>query len=196
MDTMAHVLMYPQKPLATTRAMDYLRFRDLPSGVNCVVAIACYSGYNQEDSLIMGQSAIDRGLFRSFFFRSFTEVAKNHIPGNYNPLRPENFARPTPQQCVGLRHGTYDNLDDYGLIEPGERVSNDDVLIGKTIPISTTQPDGTVAAQSRKDKSVAMRSNEQGVVDQVLLSTDREGFKFTKIRIRNIRVPQVGDKFS
>lgn len=196
MDTMAHVLMYPQKPLATTRAMDHLRFRELPSGVNCVVAIACYSGYNQEDSLIVCQSAIDRGLFRSFFFRAFTEVAKNHVPGNYNPLRSENFERPNRAEVIGLRHGTYDKLDDDGLIQPGERVSNDDVLIGKTIPISTTQPDGTIAAQSRKDKSVAMRSNEQGVVDQVMLSTDLDGFKFTKIRIRNIRVPQVGDKFS
>lgn len=71
LDTLAYVLYYPQKPLVTTRAMEYMHFRELPAGINAIVAIACYTGYNQEDSVIMNQSAIDRGFHRSIFFRSY-----------------------------------------------------------------------------------------------------------------------------
>merc|ERR1719316_2479818 len=76
MDTMANVLYYPQKPLATTRSMEFLKFRELPAGINATVAIACYSGYNQEDSVIMNQSSIDRGFFRSVFYRSYRDEEK------------------------------------------------------------------------------------------------------------------------
>jgi DNA-directed RNA polymerase beta subunit len=75
-DTMAHVLFYPQKPLVTTQPMEHMQFRDLPAGQNAIVAIMCYSGYNQEDSVILNQSAIDRGFFRSLFFRSYFEKAE------------------------------------------------------------------------------------------------------------------------
>lgn len=76
MDTLAHVLHYPEKPLVTTRAMEHLHFRELPSGVNVIVAIMVYTGYNQEDSILMNQSAIDRGLFRSSFFRTLNDQEK------------------------------------------------------------------------------------------------------------------------
>lgn len=76
MDTLAHVLHYPEKPLVTTRAMEHLHFRELPSGFNVIVGIMVYTGYNQEDSLIMNQSAVDRGLFRSSFFRTLNDQEK------------------------------------------------------------------------------------------------------------------------
>ncbi len=196
MDTMAHVLHYPQKPLATTRAMEYMNFKDLPSGTNCIVAIACYTGYNQEDSLIMNQSSIDRGLFRSSFFRCYTTSAKGRS-GEFNPLEDEYFEVPSHNAgCIRLRHGKYEKLGDDGIAEPGVRVSGDDVLIGKTSKVDIIGPDGTKNSIARKDASTAMRSNESGIVDRVLLSTTEDGMKFCKVRMRNLRIPQVGDKFA
>jgi len=194
MDTMAHTLHYPQKPLATTRAMEHMHFRELPSGVNCIVGIACYTGYNQEDSLIMNQSSIDRGLFRSSFFRTYNGKAKCR-PGAFDPLLDEAFEKPG-MNVNDKKRGSYEKLDTDGLAEPGVRISNDDVLIGITVPYAAKAPDGLRSTMARKDNSTAMRSNESGIVDRVMLSTDIDGNKFSKVRIRNVRIPQIGDKFA
>eukprot|EP00605_Chrysophyceae_sp_TOSAG23-4_P000632 GSChrysophyteH1.ASY1.ANO1.713.1 assembled CDS len=169
LDTMAHVLHYPQKPLAATRAMEYLHFRDLPSGVNCIIAIMCYTGYNQEDSLIMNASAIDRGLFRSSFYRTYSESTA------------ERFELPSRSSCIGMKHGSYEKINKDGLCNPGTRVSGDDVLIGKTTPYTITGPDGM---------------HSSGIVDTVMITTNKDGHMYSKTRIRNLRIPQIGDKFA
>lgn len=193
MDTLANMLYYPQKPLVTTRSMEYLHFRELPAGQNAIVAIACYSGYNQEDSVIMSQSAIDRGLFRSIFYRTY--VDQEHKVGT---LQTETFARPTRESTLRLRHGTYDKLDDDGLVAPGVRVAGDDIIIGKIAPLAPESDElgQRSALHTDRDASTPLRSTENGIVDQVLLTTNAEGFKFTKVRIRSKREPQMGDKFA
>ncbi|XAR66461.1 DNA-directed RNA polymerase [Bertholletia excelsa] len=191
MDTLAYVLYYPQKPLVTTRAMEHLHFRQLPSGINAIVAIACYSGYNQEDSVIMNQSSIDRGFFRSLFFRSYRDEEKK-----MGTLVKEDFGRPDRANTMGMRHGSYDKLDDDGLAPPGTRVSGDDVIIGKTTPIAQDNAQGPAAHYTRCDHSTSLRHSENGIVDQVLLTTNAEGLRLVKLRVRSVRIPQIGDKFS
>lgn len=193
MDTMANILYYPQKPLATTRSMEYLKFRELPAGQNAIVAILCYSGYNQEDSMIMNQSSIDRGLFRSLFFRSYMDQERR-----IGMSVVEEFEKPTRADTLRLKHGTYDKLDEDGLIIPGMRVSGEDIIIGKTAPIP---PDNEELGQrtqyhTKRDASTPLRSTESGIVDQVLLTTNQEGFRFVKVRMRTTKVPQIGDKFA
>ncbi|KAG2318498.1 hypothetical protein Bca52824_011711 [Brassica carinata] len=191
MDTLAYVLYYPQKPLVTTRAMEHLHFRQLPAGINAIVAISCYSGYNQEDSVIMNQSSIDRGFFRSLFFRSYRDEEKK-----MGSLIKEDFGRPDRGNTLGMRHGSYEKLDDDGLAPPGTRVSGEDVIIGKTTPISQDEAQGQTSRYTRRDHSISLRHSETGMVDQVLLTTNADGLKFVKVRVRSVRIPQIGDKFS
>lgn len=193
MDTMANILYYPQKPLATTRSMEFLKFRELPAGQNAIVAIACYSGYNQEDSVIMNQSSIDRGLFRSLFFRSYSDQEKK-VGLNYT----EVFEKPFHQSTLRMKQGTYDKLDEDGIVAPGVRVSGEDIIIGKTAPIDPeTQDLGTrTTAHQRRDISTPLRSTENGIVDQVILTVNADNVKYVKVRVRTTKIPQIGDKFA
>ncbi|KAH6582429.1 hypothetical protein BASA61_008538 [Batrachochytrium salamandrivorans] len=193
MDTMTNILFYPQKPLATTRAMEYMHFRDLPAGINAIVAIACYSGYNQEDSLIMNQSSIDRGLFRSLYYRVYMDQEKK-----VGMLSTETLEKPTRDTTLRLKHGTYEKLEDDGLIAPGVRVSGEDIIIGKTVPIAadSTELGQRTSMHTKRDASTPLKSTENGIVDQVLVTTNQDGFKFVKVRVRSIRIPHMGDKFA
>uniref|UniRef100_A0A7S3DCE0 DNA-directed RNA polymerase subunit beta n=2 Tax=Palpitomonas bilix TaxID=652834 RepID=A0A7S3DCE0_9EUKA len=193
MDTLAHVLYYPQKPLVTTKAMQHLHFRQLPSGQNAVVAIMTYTGYNQEDSVIMNQGAIDRGLFRSVFYRTYCEK-EERIP---NSQLTQKFERPG-SDTKGMRDGTYEKLEEDGLVAPGTDIKGKTVLIGKTAPLADAGDSvNTAQAQYQKiDHSILSRSTETGYVDSVMVSTTPENTRFVKVRIRAVRIPQIGDKFS
>jgi DNA-directed RNA polymerase II subunit RPB2 len=193
METMANILYYPQKPLARTMSMEYLKFRELPAGQNAIVAIACYSGYNQEDSVIMNQSSIDRGLFRSLFYRTYQDQEK--MIGHSVV---EQFEKPQRSETLRLKHGTYEKIDEDGIIAPGIRVSGEDIIMGKTAPMA---PDAEELGQRQKqhikrDVSTPLRSTESGVIDQVMLTTTGDGTRFAKVRVRTTKVPQIGDKFA
>lgn len=180
MDSLCNVLCYPQKPLVATRSMEFLRFRELPTGQNAIVAIACYTGYNQEDSIIMNRAAVDRGLFRSFFYRTYSDLETRAKPEEH-----ECFLRPERRVVQRMKNLNYQKLDSDGLILPGTRVSGEDVLIGKVV----ATPEGM------RDASTAMRGTESGVVDRVILTT-KDGYRYARVRVRSARIPQMGDKFA
>ena len=194
MDTLAYILFYPQKPLVTTRTMDYLHFKNLPAGINAMVAIMCYTGYNQEDSIIMNQSSIDRGLFRSAFFRTYQTEEKNTL------RKKETIEIPDKETTSGLRHGLYSKLDSDGIISPSTRVSGDDIIIGKTDLIlrnSDSMEQQSIGLRKlKKDISIPLRSSENGIVDTVMITNNYDGYRMVKVKCRSIRIPQIGDKFA
>jgi len=143
---------------------------------------------NQEDSIIMNQSAIDRGLFRSIFYRTYRDDLEDEGQG---------FEIPGDDVEV-KRRGTYTKLEADGLIAPGTRVTGEDVIIGKVCKTNVAdledqQNTGNVVY---KDKSTVLRASETGVVDAVLVTENGKGHSFVKVRVRSIRIPQIGDKFS
>lgn len=107
--------------------MDFLHFKDLSSGCNSIIAIATYTGYNQEDSIMLNQSAIDRGFFRSVFFRTYDDCQKND----------ELFSVPDFAKTSARKAGDYGKLDIDGLVKPGVLVSGDDIIIGKVAKINS-----------------------------------------------------------
>lgn len=193
-DTLAHVLHSPQRPLVSTKAMKYIKFNELPAGINVIVAIASYGGYNQEDSIIVNQSAIDRGLFRSSFFRTYVDQEKEIV--RVGGLM-EQFEIPNKNETKGIQHGNYGKLAQDGIVEPGSRLVENDVIIGKTTPIAASKQEiNQLKKFKKRDVSTSMRPNEVGVVESVMLTTNSEGYKYTKVKVRSVRVPEIGDKLA
>ena len=187
-DTLGHVLSYPNKPLVQTFIGNYLHVNELPTGVNAVVAIATYSGYNQEDSIIMNQSAIDRGLFSSTFYRSYKDEEKKHLTSG----KEERFTNPDPKYTKGIKPCNYEKLNETGFVDENDYVDGNDIIIGKVFPTKGTENDKEVF----RDCSIALRSNENGYIDKVSINRNSEGHRFCKVRVRSQRIPTVGDKFS
>ena len=193
MDTMGHILNYPQKPLVNTRYSKILGFDRLPSGQNAIVAVACYSGYNQEDSLIFNKSSIDRGLFQSDYYKTFTDSEKK----NQSSLDEEKFCNPTKfnpdgtLRTSGMR-GSYEHLDENGFPKIGARVKKDDVIIGKVIPQKMTAN----SSVRFKDASTRVKTGNDGIIEQVYTGLDGDGYRFCKVKIRIDRTLTIGDKFT
>ena len=188
LDTMAHILNYPQKSLISTRIMRYFHNDSIPNGLNAIVAIATYSGYNQEDSIIMNKSSIDRGLFRSTFFRTYKDEEKR----NQSSGEEEKFCKPNLKETQGMRLNSYEKLDDNGFVKVNTFVENGDMVIGKIIPLKTSIDD----KKKYRDNSTQIRNNESGFIDKVYINRNGDGYRFCKVRIRNERSPTIGDKFS
>lgn len=190
-DTLGHVLNYPQIPFVQTRASKIVNNDKLPCGINVIVAIACWSGYNQEDSVIMNKSSVDRGMFGSTYYRTYKEQNnKNHSTGEE-----EYFCKPDPKTTKQFKPFNYDKLNKDGFVEENTHVESGDIIIGKCMPQKT----GNII--SNKDTSVVLKNNEKGFIDRnsygdkYFTNINGDGYTFAKVRIRSDRVPCIGDKF-
>jgi DNA-directed RNA polymerase II subunit RPB2 len=183
----SYILYHPQRPIVTTRAMKYINTERIPAGENCIVAIATYSGYNQEDSNIMSKAAIDLGLFRSTSVKKYqTQIQKNQATS-----QDDIFMKPDRSQVAGMKQGSYDKLNEQGFAPEETVLDNGDILIGKVSPI---QPMGN-SNKVFKDSSEYYKSHIPGVVDKVYTNIiNNEGYEVRKVRVRSDRRPMIGDR--
>ena len=115
--------------MVNTKLMELIGLNNIPSGENVIVAIASYSGYNQEDSIIFNQASVDRGLFSAIIYHTEKDEDKK-IHGDE-----EIRCKPDPIKTKGMKFANYDKLNDNGIIPENSIIENKDVIIGKIIPI-------------------------------------------------------------
>ena len=192
-DAMSHLLCYPQIPLVSPFVSKFYGSEKMPFGQNIVVAIMTYTGYNQEDSIMINRAFLQRGGFRSIFYRTYKDEEKK----NQSSGEEERFHKPDVQLTRQMKNANYDKLAEDGFVPENKYVDNDDILIGKVVPLriqtGTVIPAGT---KKYRDVSRTMRNNEIGWVDRIFRNRNGEGYSFAKVRVRQDRVPEIGDKFS
>lgn len=184
----SYVLFHPHRPLVRTQTYKYIHLNLMPAGENVIVAVCCYSGFGQEDSIILNQSAVERGMFRSMSLKKYTPVIKK----NKTTSQDDIFAKPDPTKITNNRMLSYEKLNEFGYIPEETVVEYNDVLIGKVSPIQAIEGSTKIF----KDNSEIYKSHEPGVVDKIKTDIfDENGYEMRKMRVRSIRVPRIGDKF-
>jgi DNA-directed RNA polymerase II subunit RPB2 len=189
MDKTAYVLTYPHRPLVDTRLMQMIQLAEIPSGAPLIVAIMSYTGYNQEDSVLVNQGAIDRGMFSATIYHTEKDEDKK-INGDE-----EIRCHPDVSKTKGMKFGNYDKLNQRGVMPANTFIENRDIIMGKVIPIKDNRNDPTKIVKY-EDISRVYHTSEECYVDKSYIDSNGEGYCFCKVRVRAFRKPVIGDKVS
>ena len=186
-DKMGVVLNYGQIPLIKSRYLEYINNEEIPYGVNAIVAIMCYTGYNVEDAILINEGAIQRGIFRTTYYSMYeAREESSKVSGMVN----SRFANIEKNNVVKIKPGCdYSLLDDHGMIKENTPLNDKIVLIGK-ITSDTENKDRFI------DDSVKPKKGQLGFVDKSFITQGEEGFNIAKVRIREERIPAIGDKMA
>ena len=189
MDKTSYVLNYPMRPLVDTRLMNIIQLNKIPSGEMVVVAIGCYSGYNQEDSILFNEGSIKRGLFQATIYHTEKDEDKK-LSGDQ-----EIRCKPDKTKTKSIKFANYDKINNNGVISENTLVEDRDVIIAKVIPIKENRNDYTKVIKYEDDSKI-YKTHEETYIDKNLIDKNGDGYNFCKVKLRTLRIPVIGDKFS
>jgi DNA-directed RNA polymerase II subunit RPB2 len=186
-DKMGVILNYGQIPLIKSRYLEYINNEEQPYGVNAIVAIMSYTGYNVEDAILINEGSVARGIFRTTYLTMYEAREES---SKVNGLMNSKFANIQKNNVIKLKQGyDYSMLDDHGMIKEGTQLNDKIMLIGK-INSNLENKDVWI------DDSVKPKKGQLGYVDKSFITLGEEGFNVAKVRIREERVPAIGDKMA
>jgi DNA-directed RNA polymerase II subunit RPB2 len=187
LDKNAYILCSPQRPLVETRIMRTLHAEDMPFGCNAIVAIACYSGYNQEDSVLINRDSMKRGFMRGLYYTMYKDEEHRNIASG----REERFMKPRKESTRGFKNSSYAAVEDTGIPKRNAVLQENDVIIGKVVNLK-----GDPHNYLYRDVSTTHKSSETCRVDNVWQDKNSDGYPFTKVRVVSERMIEIGDKVS
>ncbi|MBI2669068.1 DNA-directed RNA polymerase subunit B [Candidatus Woesearchaeota archaeon] len=193
MDMDANVLHYPQYPLVKTKIHDVTDYAQHPCGQNMIVAVMCYDGYNMEDGVILNRASTERGLGRSTYFRPVGAAELRYSGGLMDQIG-------IPDKDVkGYKsERDYRLLEEDGIVYPEATMLEGDVVIGKSSPprFLSSLEEYNLSASIRRESSVSLKYGDQGIADFVVITENEEGNRLVQVRLREHRIPEIGDKFT
>jgi len=193
MDMDANILHYSQNPIVKTKIHDVVDYSEHPSGQNMVVAVMCYDGYNMEDGVVLNKGSVERGLGRSTYFKPVSAEELRYSGGLVDQISIPD------KETKGYRsEKDYRFLEEDGMVYPEAKVNEGDVIIGKTSPprFLSSMEEYNLSIATRRESSVTIKHGEQGVADFVVITENEEGNKLVQVRLREERIPEIGDKFT
>jgi len=187
LDKNGYMLCSLSRPIVETRSMNILKMHEMPAGMNAIVAIACYGGYNQEDSIIMNRSSVNRGFMRGLYYTMYKDEEHRNVTSG----REEKFMKPQKHATRKYKNSSYAAIGENGLPILNATLQENDVVIGKVVNLRND-----TAGYAYRDASTTHKNTEPCRIDGVWQDKNSDGYPFIKVRVVSERIPQIGDKFS
>ena len=188
-DKTAYILTTPSRPLVDTRIMNWLDLVKIPSGQVIHVAIMSYTGYNQEDSVLINKGSIDRGMFSTTIYHTEKDEDKNIT-------RFVSRCKPDPTKTKGIKYGNYDKIDSTGFIPKNTKLDDRDIIMAKVVHIKENRNDPTKPIKFEDQSKSVRTAGEEIHIDDNVTCRNGDGYPCAKVRMRTFRKPCIGDKFS